>query len=90
MAVLSEETSRELKMEVLEAVDTYLEAKTKLRPKLLGLVSRAELKEDLNIGNTTVRRWEKLGLRQCKPPLEDGHIIFYKIDDVLKFLGADA
>ena len=90
MAVLSEETSRDLKMEVLEVVSDYLKEQTKPKPRLLGLVTRVQLQDELDISLTTIKRWEEKGLKQYKPPLEDSRIIFYKVDDILKFLGVDA
>ncbi|EPV90438.1 hypothetical protein SAG0027_03895 [Streptococcus agalactiae FSL S3-251] len=90
MAVLSEETSRDLKMEVLDVVSGYLKEQTKPKPRLLGLVTRVQLQDELDISLTTIKRWEDTGLKQYKPPLEDSRTIFYKVDDILKFLGVDA
>ena len=48
-----------------------------------------ELKEELGIGDKTLTKWEGAGLPQYIPPIEDTRKAYYKISDVLKFLGVD-
>ncbi|MDG3141918.1 hypothetical protein MKL29_03495 [Streptococcus suis] len=88
MAVLSEETSRELKAEVLEAVKSYLDARSKVEQRALGLMTAKQIENELEIGRTTIQRWERAGLKRYQPPV-DARKIFYKVDDILEFLGVD-
>lgn len=55
----------------------------------LGLISQGDLITELNISYRTIIRWEKAGLKRYLPPLEDTRIVFYKVMDIMKFLGAD-
>ncbi|MBF0778337.1 helix-turn-helix transcriptional regulator [Streptococcus cuniculi] len=73
----------------LSAVNTFLEHYNKPKPRILGLITLPELKEDLKISYSTIQRWEKAGLKRYEPPIEDGRTVFYKITDVLIFLGVD-
>ena len=55
----------------------------------LDLISKVELKEELGIGDKTLTKWECAGLPQYIPPIEDTRKVYYKVSDVLKFLGVD-
>jgi len=35
------------------------------------------------------QKWEEAGLRRYQPPLEDTRKIYYRVSDVLKFLGVE-
>ena len=48
-----------------------------------------QLKEELEIDYNTLKRWERAGLKRFTPPIEDTRKVFYRIDDILIFLGAD-
>lgn len=89
MNFLSEKASKELKLEILNLVSSYLDSKFYSNNTLLGLVTRVTLQDELSISITTIKRWEELGLRRYQPPLDDSRTIFYRIDDVLKFLGVE-
>lgn len=89
MEILSREFERELTTKLLQIVNDYLENKQQYEPKLLGLINRKELQDDLGIKTATIKRWEKLGLRQYIPPVEDCRTVFYKVSDVLIFLGVE-
>lgn len=89
MFSLSKESEESLKMEVLKLVSDFLDSYTKPKPKTLGIISQDELQTELNIKYGTVRRWEQAGLKRYIPPIEGTRTVFYKIDDVLLFLGAD-
>lgn len=84
-----EEMLGNLEMRILERVDRYLNDRQEQAPKVLGLISQSDLEKDLGISYPTVIRWEKLGLKRYLPPLEDTRTVFYKISDVLKFLGVE-
>lgn len=84
-----EEMMERIESGVLERVDRYLHNRQTQAPRVLGLISQDELEKDLKISYPTVIRWEKAGLKRYLPPLEDTRIVFYKISEVLKFLGVD-
>lgn len=48
-----------------------------------------QVKEELGIKSKTLARWEKAGLKRYRPPLEDTRKVFYKVSDILIFLGVD-
>lgn len=86
---LSKESEHSLTHGLLAIVEKYLEARDKVKPRVLGLISSEELKDELGIGYTTLKKWEDNGLKPYQPPIEDTRKVFYKVSDVLKFLGAD-
>lgn len=86
---LSKESEESLKTEVLKLVSDFLKSYTKPRPKTLGLITQDELQTELNIKYGTVKRWEDAGLKRYMPPIEGTRTVFYKIDDVLLFLGVE-
>ncbi len=67
----------------------YGKSHEKVPQKRLDLISKVELKEELGIGDKTLIKWEGAGLPQYIPPIEDTRKAYYKISDVLKFLGVD-
>lgn len=89
MFSLSRESEESLKMEVLKLVSGFLKSYTKPKPKMLGLITQDELRTDLSVSFNTLQRWEQAGLKRYLPPIEGTRTVFYKIDDVLLFLGAD-
>lgn len=70
-------------------VGKYLEAREKVKPRTLGLITAQQVKDELGIKDKTLKRWEDNGLRRYQPPLEDTRKIFYRVSDVLKFLGVE-
>ena len=84
-----EKMIEDLKSKILEAVERYLKSHEKVPQKRLDLISKVELKEELGIGDKTLTKWEGAGLSQYIPPIEDTRKAYYKISDVLKFLGVD-
>ena len=84
-----EKMIEDLKSKILEAVERYLKSREKAPQKRLDLISKVELKEELGIGDKTLTKWECAGLPQYIPPIEDTRKAYYKISDVLKFLGVD-
>ena len=89
MALLSKETENDLKTEVVTTVSIFLENYTKPQPRLLGLMTAQQVKEELGIEYKTLQRWELAGLRRYQPPLEDTRKMFYKVSDILVFLGVE-
>lgn len=53
----------------------------------LGILTQKELLEQLNISTNTLKSWEKLGLKRLEPPIEKTRTVYYKVSDVLIFLG---
>lgn len=89
MFSLSRESENDLKTGMLKIVENFLKDYQKPKPKMLGLITQDELLTELNIKYGTVKRWEQAGLKRYMPPIEGTRTVFYKIDDVLLFLGAD-
>ena len=89
MFSLSKESEQELSQGVLELVNKYLEAHSKVIPRQLGLMSAKQLKDELDIKDKTLKRFEAKGLKRYQPPLEDTRKAYYKVSDILIFLGAD-
>ncbi|GAB6737984.1 hypothetical protein BOVMAS36_01310 [Streptococcus uberis] len=88
MGWLSKEAEKEIKREVAIMVSNFLENYTRPEPRLLGLITQADLKKELGIEYRTIRRWEDNGLKRYQAPLEDTRKVFYKVSDILIFLGA--
>lgn len=86
---LSKESEESLKMEVLKLVSGFLKSYTNPKPKTLGLIAQDELLTDLSVSFNTLQRWEQAGLKRYTPPIEGTRTVFYKIDDVLLFLGVE-
>ena len=89
MFSLSRESEQDLTHTLLDMVGKYLEAREKVKPRVLGLITAEQLKNELEIEYKTLKRWENNGLRRYQPPLEDTRKIFYRISDILIFLGVD-
>lgn len=89
MFSLSKESEYELTHGVLELVENYLEARDRIKPRLTGLISAQEAMDELDIKYKTLQKWEDAGLRRYHPPLEDTRKIYYRISDLLKFLGVE-
>ncbi|HEM4974590.1 transcriptional regulator [Streptococcus suis] len=89
MFSLSRESEQDLTHGLLDMVGKYLEAREKVKPRLLGLITAQQIKDELDVEYKTLKRWEDNGLRRYQPPLEDTKKIFYRVSDVLKFLGVE-
>ncbi len=50
------------------------------------LLTQKELLSLLNISSNTLKSWELRGLPRLEPPIEGTRTVFYKLDDVIKFL----
>lgn len=88
MFSLSKESEQELSQGVLTLIDTFLKSQDKVFQKSLGLMTAKQLKDELDIKDNTLKRWEENGLKRYQPPLEDTRKVYYLIRDVLIFLGA--
>ena len=52
----------------------------------LGIMTQKDLLTKLNIAPNTLKSWENKGLKRLEPPIEGTRTIYYKVDDVIKFL----
>lgn len=86
---LTAQSETDLKTGILELIGNYLEAREKVKPRVLGLITAEQLKDELGIKNKTLKRWEDNGLRRYQPPIEDTRKIFYRVSDILIFLGVE-
>ena len=89
MFSLSKESEQELSQGVLTLIDTFLKSQDKVFQKSLGLMTAKQLKDELDIKDNTLKRWEENGLKRYHPPLEDTRKAYYKVSDILIFLGAN-
>jgi len=89
MFSLSRESENDLKTGMLKIVEDFLDDYQKPKPKMLGLITQDELLTDLSVSFNTLQRWEQAGLKRYMPPIEGTRTVFYKIDDVLLFLGVE-
>ena len=84
MFSLSKESENDLTNRISTVVENYLAVRE--RPKLM---SAQEAMDELDIKYKTLQKWEGAGLRRYQPPLEDTRKVYYKVTDILKFLGVD-
>ena len=89
MFSLSKESENSLKRGILKLVENFLKDYLKPKQRITGLMTPKQLKEELEIDYNTLKRWELAGLKRFTPPIEDTRKVFYRIDDILIFLGAD-
>ena len=89
MFSLSKESEHDLTHGILEVVEKYLEVRDRIKPRLTGLISAQEVMDELDVKYKTLQKWEDGGLRRYQPPLEDTRKIYYRISDLLKFLGVE-
>lgn len=89
MFSLSKESELELTHGVLDLVENYLGARDTIKPRLTGLISAQVAMEELDIKYKTLQKWENAGLRRYQPPLEDTRKVYYKVSDILIFLGVE-
>ncbi|CRH92942.1 Uncharacterised protein [Chlamydia trachomatis] len=89
MFSLSKESENSLKRGILKLIDSFLKEYLKQKPRVTGLMTPTQIKNELDVDYSTLKRWERAGLRRYSPPIEDTRKVFYKIEDILVFLGAD-
>lgn len=89
MFSLSRESENDLKTGMLKIVEDFLKDYQQPKPKILGLITQDELLTDLSVSFNTLQRWEQAGLKRYIPPIEGTRTVFYKIDDILIFLGVE-
>lgn len=89
MFSLSKESEQELAHGVLDLVENYLGARDTIKPRFTGLISAQVAMEELDIKYKTLQKWENAGLRRYQPPLEDTRKVYYKVSDILIFLGVE-
>lgn len=86
---LTAQSETDLKTGILELIGDYLEAREMVKPRLTGLITAQQLKDELDIEYKTLKRWEDNGLKRYQPPIEDTKKIFYRLSDILIFLGVE-
>ena len=89
MFSLSKESEHDLAHGILDLIEKYHEVREIPKPRLTGLMSAQEAMDELDIKYKTLQKWESAGLRRYQPPLEDTRKVYYKITDLLKFLGVE-
>ncbi|KKC22095.1 hypothetical protein [Streptococcus dysgalactiae] len=89
MATFSKEFEIGLKTDLLETVGKYLAEREKIPQTVTGLMTAQQVKDELGIKTNTLKRWEGAGLKRYQAPLEDTRKVFYKVNDILVFLGVE-
>ena len=89
MFSLSKESEHDLAHGILDLVEKYHKVREIPKPRLTGLMSAQEAMDELDIKYKTLQKWESAGLRRYQPPLEDTRKVYYKVTDILKFLGVE-
>lgn len=89
MATFSREFEIGLKTDLLETVGKYLAEREKIPQSVTGLMTAQQVKDELGIKTKTLKRWEGAGLKRYQAPLEDTRKVFYKVNDILVFLGVE-
>lgn len=87
MQVLSEEYQKELAQGVISVLNKALEGYSKLDKHQLGLITAQKAMDELGLKYNTLRRWEEAGLNRYQPPVEDTRKVYYRVSDILAFLG---
>lgn len=52
----------------------------------LTIVIQKELLNILQISPNTLKSWERTGLNRLEPPIEGTRTVYYKMEDVIKYL----
>lgn len=89
MHVLSDEYQYELAQGVVNIVDNAIKARSKHDNKQLGLIAAQQAMDELGVSYNTLKRWEEAGLKRYQPPVEDSRKVYYRISDILAFLGVE-
>ncbi|WP_247940349.1 MerR family transcriptional regulator [Streptococcus gordonii] len=56
------------------------------KQKSSNIVTQKELLSILQISPNTLKSWEKTGLKRLEPPIEGARTVYYKMEDVIKYL----
>lgn len=86
---LTPKAEQSLKKGILSLIADFLKSYTKPKPRQLGLMTARQVREELDISTKTLTSWEQAGLKRYQPPLEDSRKVYYRISDVLVFLGVE-
>ena len=70
--------------QLLQTLIKLIQIKEQSRP--LKIIQQRELLRQLNISPNTLKSWERKGLPRLEPPIEGTRTVYYKRDDILKFL----
>lgn len=87
MHVLSEEFEDKLLRIIDNRFEDFLKAISKHDNKQLDLISAQKVQDELGVSYNTLRRWEEAGLKRYQPPVEDTRKVYYRVSDILAFLG---
>lgn len=87
MNVFSQDYEAKLLEQNLTAFNRFLEVYQQPKPRVLGLITAEQVKEELNIKGKTLKRWENAGLKRYQPPLEDTRKIITRSVIFLSFWG---
>lgn len=89
MQVFSEAYQKELAQGAVSVLDKVLEGYSKLDKHQLGIITAQQVMGELEVSYNTLKRWEEAGLKRYQPPVEDSRKVYYRISDILAFLGVE-
>ena len=87
MQVFSEAYQKELAQGAVSVLDKVLEGYSKLDKHQLGIITAQQVMDELEVSYNTLKRWEEAGLKRYQPPVEDTRKVYYRVSDILAFLG---
>ena len=88
-SILSKEIELKLADGLVDIFNKALETRAKFPNHQLGLITQKQLMEELDIKTNTLKRWEQAGLKRYTPPVEDTRKVYYRIADILAFMGVE-
>ena len=89
MQVFSEVYQKELARGAVSVLDKVLEGYSKRDKRQLGIITAQQVMGELEVSYNTLKRWEEAGLKRYQPPVEDSRKVYYRISDILAFLGVE-
>lgn len=89
MNLLSSEAEKQIINEVSKIASTYDAFYKKADIPVTGLISQQKVQNEFEIDYKTLLKWEKYGLKRYIPPIENSRKVYYKITDVMAFLGVE-
>lgn len=71
--------------QLLNSLIALIQHQQKYQEKM-GIVTQKELLNILQISPNTLKSWENTGLKRLEPPIEGTRTVYYKMDEVIKYL----
>lgn len=86
---LSKEGEDALNLTFGELFSKFLKNHEKIPPRVTRIITKNRVKQELEVSDNTLAKWERMGLKRYQAPGEDVRKIFYLVDDLHRFLGVE-